>query len=290
MATHTPLKTHTYAAMTSAANRPDIQTRTRAKVTFWRSLATNARVIGALVMREGTMRFGHENLGFFWVIGEPLVLTVGVMGMWTVSGQTHGHGIGVVPFALSGYTMITLWRHLTGRQIHAIRANMGLFFHRNITLLDVLLARLLLEVLGILAAFFVAFVPLTLLGVVDPMRDPLLFIGGYLLQAWFSGAIGLIFAALSEIFEMMEQIVPPFLYITLPFTGTFYMAAWLPGKWRDAVLYSPLVSNTEMLRSGMFTGDIETYYYPMYVICWSLGLTAIALPLVQYARRRVSFS
>ncbi len=128
------------------ASPSDIRTPTRPRRTFRRSLAVNARVIGALVMREGTMRFGHENLGFFWVIGEPLLLTVGVMGMWTISGQTHGHGVGVVPFALSGYTMITLWRHLSGKMVHSIRNSMGLLFHRNVSLLDVLVAKCLLEI------------------------------------------------------------------------------------------------------------------------------------------------
>jgi capsular polysaccharide transport system permease protein len=269
---------------------PEITSPTRPPATFWRSLSVTARIVGALIMRDGTMRFGHENLGFFWVIGEPMILTVGVMGMWTISGQTHGHGVGVVPFALSGYTMITLWRHLSGKQVHAIRQSMGLLFHRNISLLDVLMARCLLETVGILTAFFVAWTPLMLLGFVEPMRDPLLFAGGYLLQAWFGTAFGLIVAALSEMFEATEQILPPLLYITLPFTGVFNMAAWLPQRWREVVLWSPLVNNVEMLRAGMFPGDIVPYYFPMYTVYWSLALTAIALPLVQYARRYVAFN
>src|SRR5437764_8624390 len=156
-------------APTSAIRSPS-----RRRPSFWACLKINARVVGALVMREGTTRFGHENLGFFWVIGEPIVLTVGVMLMWTVGGQTHGHGIGVVPFALTGYTMITLWRHLSGKQVHAIRVNMGLLFHRNISLIDVLLARCVLETFAILAAFFVAYTPLALLCFVDRIRVPLL--------------------------------------------------------------------------------------------------------------------
>ncbi len=267
-----------------------IRSPSRPRQNFRGSLAVNARVVGALIMREGTLRFGHENLGFFWIIGEPLVLTVGVMGMWTISGQTHGHGIGVVPMALSGYTMITLWRHLTGRQVHAIRHSMGLLFHRNVSLLDVLIARCLLEVVGVLAAFFVAWTPLTLLGFLDPMPDPLLFAAGYFLQCWFGIAFGLIIAALSEIYEMTEQFLPPLLYITLPFTGVFNMAAWLPQRWREATLWSPLVHNIEMLRAGMIGGDMVAYYDPVYVIYCSLALTAIALPLVQYARRFVTFS
>jgi capsular polysaccharide transport system permease protein len=269
---------------------PEITTPSRRPPNFWRSLLVNARIVGALVMRDGTMRFGHENLGFFWVIGEPLILTVGVMGMWTISGQTHGHGVGVVPFALSGYTMITLWRHLSGKQVHIIRASMGLLFHRNISLIDVLIARSLLEIVAIITAFFVAWTPLALLGFVDPMRDPLLFAGGYLLQAWFGLAVGLIVAALSEIYEATEQFLPPLLYITLPFTGVFNMAAWLPQRWREATLWSPLVNCVEMLRAGMFPGDVVAYYDPMYVVYWSLALTALALPLVQFARRFVTFS
>jgi len=267
----------------------EISTPSRPRATFARQLAINARIIGALVMREGTMRFGHENLGFFWVVGEPLVLTCGVMAMWTISGQTHGHGIGVVPFALSGYTMITLWRHLSGRQVHAIRQNMGLLFHRNVSLIDVLLARMLLEIIAILTAFFVAWTPLYLLGFVDPMHDPLMFAGGYFLQGWFGLAVGLFIAGLSEIYESTEQFLPPLLYITLPFTGVFNMAAWLPQKWREALLWSPLANNVEMLRDGMFSGDIVTYHNGWYVMAWCVFLTAISLPLVQHARKHVAF-
>jgi capsular polysaccharide transport system permease protein len=257
---------------------------------FMPSLALNLRIIGALMMREGTARFGHESLGFFWVMGEPLFLTCGVMAMWSITGQTHGHNIGVVPFALSGYAMITLWRHLTGKSIHLIRQNSGLFFHRNIRLLDVVIARLLLESLGILTAFFIAWTPLALLGQVSPMTDPLLLIGGFALHAWFSFGVGLIIAALSEIWAPVEQFVPPILYITLPFTGSFMMCSWLPQEYREIMEWSPLVNTVEMLRAGMFPPDTVTYYFPTYVVMCCVVLTAIGFPLVQYAQKQVSFT
>jgi len=272
------------ARQLAASDRP----RPRPRPGFLASLGLNLRVIGALMMREGTIKYGHENLGFFWVMGEPLFLTVGVMGMWAIGGQAHGHNIGDVPFALSGYTMITLWRHLTGKAVRAIRNNMGLLFHRNVRVLDILLARGLLEIVAILTAFFIAYTPLALLGFVDPLQDPLLLIGGYLLNGWFSLAVGIIIAGLSELSEPVEQFVPPILYITLPFTGAFNMAAWLPQRWRDVVLWSPLVNCQEMFRSGMFSPDTITYWYPWYVVLWCVVLTAIALPLALYAQKQVS--
>ena len=80
------------------------------------------------------------------------------------------------------------------------------------------------------------------------------------------------------------------LYITLPFTGVFNMVEWLPQRCRDATLWSPLVTNIYMLRADIFSNDITPYYYPMYSVWWSLALTAIGLPLVQYARKYVTFS
>jgi ABC-type polysaccharide/polyol phosphate export permease len=68
------------------------------------------------------------------------------------------------------------------------------------------------------------------------------------------------------------------------------MAAWLPQQWREATLWSPLVNNIEMLRAGMFESDVVAYYTPMYSVWWSLGLTAVALPMVRHARRFVAFN
>jgi capsular polysaccharide transport system permease protein len=264
----------------TVSSRESISQPSGSRQAFLPSLALNLRIIGALMMREGTARFGHENLGFFWIMGEPLFLTVGVMGMWTITGATHGHNISVVPFALSGYTMITLWRHLTGKSV----------FHRNVRLLDIFFARFLLESLGILTAFFVSWTPLTLLGVINPMTDPLLLLGGFALHAWFSFSFGMIIAGLSEVWDPMEQFIPPVLYITLPFTGSFVLAAWLPQEYRDLLMYSPLQNTVEMLRAGMFPPDTVTYYYPLYVVKWCIALTAIGLPLVRYAQKHVSFS
>jgi len=252
------------------------------------ALFTNLRVIGAIMMRDGVMRYGHEDLGFFWVMGEPLVLTLGIMVMWTVTGSTHGHGVGVIPFALSGYTVLTLWRHMTARSVRVIRQNAGLLFHHNVKVLDVLMARAVIETVGILTAFFIAYIPLSLMGFIPPVRDSFILLTGYFLQAWFSFAVSLIIAGLSEMTEVLEQFVPPFLYLTLPFSGIFYMASWLPQEYRHVVLWSPLVNTMEMFRCGLFPLSVETNFSVPYTVVWCIVLTAIGIPIVEVAQRRVT--
>lgn len=47
-----------------------------------REIKNQARIIGALMMRELITRYGREGLGFLWLVLEPLVFCFGVMGMW----------------------------------------------------------------------------------------------------------------------------------------------------------------------------------------------------------------
>lgn len=245
------------------------------------------RVISALMIREAMTRYGHENLGFFWVMGEPLLLTVGVMIMWTMTGGAHGQEIGLIPFVLTGYSMLTLWRHCVMRSVHAMRHNIGLLFHRNVRFLDILISRAALESLGGLAAFFIAYLPLTLLGVFEPMDDPLLLLGAWFLMSWYSFGFGLILAGLSELSEAIERFVSPIMYISIPITGAFYLVCWLPESAQKIVKWSVLVNISEMFRAGLFGGKITTSWDIWYILWNCLLVTAIGLPLIRKAQQHV---
>lgn len=254
---------------------------------FPAAFGANLRVLGALMMREASARYGHENLGFFWLMAHPLFLSLGVMVMWSLSGHGHGHGVALVPFVLSSYANLTLWRHIIGQSTHGLRRHADLLFHRNVRPLDVLLAGAILEMGGILAAFFIAYVPLALFGVMDPMRDPLLCLTAWALMAWFSFSFGLIITGVSELFEAAEHFIQPVMYITLPVTGAFTMQYWLPDKARHILAWSPLVNILEMFRGGLFPIDIPAQWDAAYVVLWCVALTAVGLPLVRLAQRHV---
>jgi capsular polysaccharide transport system permease protein len=252
---------------------------------FLDALRVQIRVLYALMIREAMSRYGHTDLGFFWVMGEPLILTVGVMIMWSITGAENHGDIGVVPMALSGYSFITMWRHILFHANRAIHHSSHLLYHRNVKVTDILLANALLETIGIVSAFLIGYIPLALYGVLPMARDPLLTFGGFALTAWFSFSFGLILTGLTELSEAASRFVAPVMYVTLPFTGVFFMVYWLPDQYQAVILWSPLVSCIEMIRGGLFPDYIATYSYPLYVVMWCFGLTAIGIPLVHYAQR-----
>jgi capsular polysaccharide transport system permease protein len=255
--------------------------------TFLTSLHVNLRVLGALMLREASCRYGHENIGFFWLMAEPLFLALGVMIMWSMTGHAHGQGVGLVPFVLSGYTILTMWRHIVAQSVHGLRRNVDLMFHRNVRAFDVLFARVMLEMVGILTAFFIAYTPLVLIGAMDPMRDPLVLLGAWILLTWFAFSFGLIITSLTELSEVAEHFVQPIMYISLPLTGAFTMQYWLPSKARQILSWSPLVNVQEMFRGGLFPVDIQTEWDASYLLLCCVVLTGIGLPLVRVAQRHV---
>lgn len=260
------------------------------KTSFVAALNVQRRVITALMLRDALTRFGHENLGFFWLMGEPLLMTCGVMIMWTIGGMDHGHGVGLIPFVLTGYTMLTLWRHIVGHLVHAMTHNAGLMFHRNVRILDVLTAHVILESLGGLAAFFIAYIPLYMWGAVPEIHDPLLLIGGWVMLTWLAFGFGLFLAGISEFSEAVGRFIGPIMYITIPATGAFYMLNWLPEKAQNALIWSPMVHPFEIFRAGLFGPEVHAKFSLPYMVVVCTIVTALGLAMVRAAQKHVQVS
>jgi capsular polysaccharide transport system permease protein len=117
-------------------------------------------VVGALLLREMSSRFGRENLGFAWLFLEPALLggTIGLVHH--LSGHGLPGGLNIPVFWVLGYVPYYMLRSIVNRGPGVVPQNQGLLYHRRITPLDLLLARDLLEgaaVMGAMAVFVVFF-------------------------------------------------------------------------------------------------------------------------------------
>jgi capsular polysaccharide transport system permease protein len=245
------------------------------------------KTLNALLIRELMVRFGHNNIGFLWLVGEPLILTIGVMIVWSFVYGRENHGVPILPLVLTGYSMLTVWRHMVSRFVHCFRHNSGLFFHRRIRPFDMLVARGLLELVGTLIAFFVAYIPLALLEVIAPVHDYLIMLTAWFLMFAFTFGVGLIIASLTEISETLERFVQPVMYLLLPLTGCFYMVAWLPDTAQKVVLWSPLVHASEMFRGGYFGATVPTTWDASYLAVWAVVVNAVGLAMIRKAQNHI---
>jgi capsular polysaccharide transport system permease protein len=252
-----------------------------------RGLITQGRVIHALLLREVITRFGRHNIGVLWLFGEPMMFTVGVATLWSAGGFAHHSGVPIVPFAVTAYSTVLMWRNTIGRCSVAVLQNLNLLYHRNVQVIDILLTRCILECVGTIASFTILTTALVVSGWMPMPEDLLRVAGGLSLLAWFSTALGLLVGAMASLNELIDRIWHPVAYVLMPLSGAAFMVDWLPQRIRDFVLLLPIVHCVELLRSGYFGHIVTTYYSIPYVLAFNLGLTFVGLLVVRYASSRV---
>lgn len=243
-------------------------------------MVERARVLEALAVRDMMMRYGRGNLGFLWVLLEPMVLTIGVMVIWTLLKGEREHGVDVIALVLTGYMPLTLWRHMTNASIFILRRNSALLYHRNISYLDVFVGRQILEFLGTTAALIVVATALLALGLIKPPIDPGLLVVGWLAMGFLSASTGLMLCLMTESSEVWERFVQPFQYLLIPGSGAFFMVDWMPSQAQQAILYNPTVHCFEMFRAGYLGIESPTHYTMWYPFVFSIGMLAIGLRLL----------
>jgi len=120
---------------------------------FAQGWSIQIRVIKALLIRELSTRFGRENIGFLWMIVEPLLFPALVGLMWRILKGPEEHGISVVAYVITGYVPLTFFRHAISRCAGVFTANSSLMYHKQIKLLDFIFVRFFIEVIGSMTSF-----------------------------------------------------------------------------------------------------------------------------------------
>lgn len=254
-------------------------------LSFWDQLRIQGRVIWALTMRETITRFGREGLGTIWLVAEPAMFIVGVM---VIFSHIESHATySIAEYLAVSYPTLLFWRNGTSRVTKALDFNRTLLHHQPIRPIDIIYSRILLEFSGAAGAFLILYLIFVQLGICTWPADILTMAFGYLLVIWFSFAFVLIMAALAELSETIERISHIILYLMLPFSGVFIPLYAIPERFRELLLYFPLVDVVEYFHRGYYGDRMITYYNLGYSINAILAMTLFGYALTNIAIRRV---
>lgn len=252
-----------------------------------RSWAIQRRVIHALLMREVLTRFGRHNIGFLWLFVEPMLFTLGVTALWTLAGANHGSSLPIVAFALAGYSSVLLWRNMPARAIGSIPPNLSLMYHRNVKVMDVFAARLLLEAVGATISFAVLSLVFISIGWMSPPENVLQVVLAWLMLAWFGSSLAILLGALSEQSEIIDKLWHPASYLLFPLSGAAFMVDALPPAAQKFILFLPMVHGVEMLREGYFGSAVRAHYDLGYMALCCAVLSLLGLAQTRIVSRQV---
>lgn len=244
-------------------------------------LAVQVRVIHALLMREILTRFGRHNIGFLWMFVEPMLFTLGVTALWTWTKSVHGSNLPIVAFALTGYSSVLLWRNMPARCIMSATHNLAIMNHRNVKVLDIYTARVILEAGGATASFVILACFFTFIGWLDYPDDIVKIATGWTLLAIFGASLAFFLGSLSEQYELVEKLWHPGSYLMFPLSGAAFMVDSLPVAAQKWVLLFPMVHGVEMVREGYFGSRVHAIYDVGYMVASIAVLLVLGLAQIR---------
>lgn len=245
------------------------------------------RVIQALMIRELTTRFGRENLGFLWILVEPLLFAVLVGLLWRAMKGPLDFGLEIFSFVVSGYLPLVLFRSSVSRAVQSFTANGALMYHRPIKILDLVLVRFLIELVGHMMAYLFIALVLGALGFFPWPYNIGFMLIGWFYYALFTFSVCLVVAPLSEMSEVIEKFLPVTTYMMVPFSGAFFIVSSLAPKAAEIVLFSPPVHGMEMMRYGIFGPSIDPKFDFLYPLQFCLPCMALGLLLCRSVRKKL---
>jgi capsular polysaccharide transport system permease protein len=245
------------------------------------------RVIGALMMRELHTRYGRENVGYLWLILEPLLLATAVGLIHSRTPNHYAGDITPVPMALVGYCNFMTFRQIVSRSEGALEANVSLFYHRVISPFDILFARALLEQAGTFLSFALLMGLATAVGIANPPERPIVLFLGVALLGWLCFSLSMVVCGITHDRPAIGRLIHPLTYIMMPLSGAFFTMHSLPKEVRDVLLTIPLAHIFELLRYGWFKSAHPEYIDAGYLAIWLLGSTLLGLLLISVARKSI---
>lgn len=239
---------------------------------FGRALRVQMGVLGALMMRDIHTRYGRQNLGFVWLFVEPAVLGIFVALMRAFQTTVLPAGLNMFSFAVIGYVIYYVFRTIVGRAASSAEQNEPLLWHARVTIEDVMIARTILETAAVMIATAVFLVGIGVYFGIWPTSWVQMGIG-ITLMALLAHGFGLVVLALTRFgVAVVDRVVHPVLYISIVFSGVFFMAWWMPQPVQELMLLVPIIHIFEFIREGQF-GAVQPYHYDLvYLLAWIVGL------------------
>ncbi|KJF71941.1 ABC transporter permease [Agrobacterium arsenijevicii] len=245
-------------------------------------LKAHIRVVGALLIREMSTRFGSKPGGYVWAIIDPAGHIAFMSLIFMAITHTPALGKSFPLFFATGYLAFQFYAAMAGFLNGAIKANRTLLSYPNVAPIDTIVARYILQ------AGTTSVVSFCVLGVILLTVDQPVYLNWpAIIEAAFAATVlGLGIGIFNNVatlrFPLYEQV---FNIINRPMfliSGVFFLPDALPAPIRDIVLLNPLVHVVMLFRKGFYPEYRAEMMNMTYL--YSFALTILFMGLLLFTR------
>jgi capsular polysaccharide transport system permease protein len=251
-------------------------------------LREQGRVILALMLRGTRSRFFGHSLGFLVAsVGWPLAHVLILLAISTLGGRVAPVGDSAILFFATGLMPFIAFNYISRWTMLGVMLDRQLLNFPVVRILDLVLARVLLEILGSCITAISLLVILWFAGVdfipVDVVQ------AGYALCAaiLFGAGMGIINTIIAAAFRAWWTGYVLILIVLYAASGILFVPDSLPEAARYYLSFNPLLHAVEWMRSAYYPGYGSLILNKTYLVAWGLCSVFGGLALERLIRGRV---
>lgn len=247
------------------------------------ALRTQALVIGALILRDMRTRFGRSHLSYVTALVMPLGHAVIVSLVWLFVNRPVPIGTSALIFFTTGVLPFVTWLYPFRQIAFAVLMNKPLLYFPKVKIVDIMLARTVLECLTAFVVVLVFLFFLVMAGEDVGARSPLKVVGALLAALYFGVAFGMfngLIVAIYPSWAMFTGLIAPVVWAA---SGSVFMAETIPSPYREWLAINPLLHCVELGREGFYWD----YHSPVANLPYVFGVSTLILALVLLTERQI---
>ena len=250
-------------------------------------LRQQARVLGALMLREMITRYGRSPAGYLWALIEPVAF-IGLLSL-AFSQIAHSPPLGrsFALFYATGYVAFHWFHDISSVTARSVQVNRPLLAFPPIKPLDTIIARFLLQVLTGVAVAFIIFGGILLIFDDQVRPDPVWLAQGFALATLFGLGVGMANAwlfSISRTWELIWGVLSRPLFLI----SCVFFSFWsVPGFVREVLWFNPIIHMVGAIRAGFYPVYDTSHLSQGYVIALSLVLLVFGLLSIRLAPGRL---
>jgi capsular polysaccharide transport system permease protein len=252
------------------------------------ALATQGRVVHALIIRETRTRFGDSTLGYGWALLEPIlhILTLSLFFAVLMHGRPP-IGSQFFIFYYTGLIPYHVFVHTSSSMNYAVTSNGSLLQLPLVSTFDVIIARGLLELVTDLLVAVVLLAGFGALGL-GTMPDNLAGVAASIAAIWVFGCgCGFINAVITGFCKSWDKIWNQMTRILYFCSGIFYVPGMMPDWLRNILAWNPVLHAIDWFRSSFFVDYDPHWLDRTFLVAAAVAALLVGLALERAARHRL---
>ncbi|MGV1926651.1 ABC transporter permease [Agrobacterium tumefaciens] len=262
--------------------------RKKGKVSISEALQRKLNVMHAVILRDLRSRYFDHGLGFLIVPLFPVAHMAMLLIIYKVVDRQAVFGDDLILFFATGLIPVLMFNYVSRFMSVSLLANKGMLAFPAVKLLDIVLARSMLELFGIVLSVIFVIIILVSAGS-SPIPASMVDVVSVLaVVALLAVGVGIIVSVISVIwpfFAMFYALFTAIIYIT---SGAPIYLHSLPENILYYCSFNPTFHAVEWIRSAYYLGYPSYQLNKVYLMSWAFCSLAVGLSMERILRRFVS--